>query len=564
MSDQTHTGTATALVNPIGVILTDAVLGGSKWGTGPAGTAATVTFSFPEALSAFDTTPDVPGNYNTEDPLQYYFSDYLDGFSPFDAAAQSAERTVLARWASVANIRFNEVPADSTSAGTLRFAFTAPPAVDENLLGVSWLPQDIAGAGDTWVNSAALYPEGWAAGSQNMLTLLHETGHALGLKHPFDQGFYGSVADWPATTTALDTLGETTLRTYSTRDTVMAYNDAPGVGMSVLVDFAPTTPMRVDIAAMQTLYGPNLSYNAGDTVYTFDGESPYHQTLWDGGGRDTIRATGSRPVLIDLTPGSWSELGLPLTFHERKDDLSLGAAQADLTTAKTVYIYDTVQIENAIGGGGKDRLVGNAAANVLQGGGGNDDIDGVGGTDIAAYSGARAGYLVELSEGAWVVTDRQGSDGKDSLHNVERLQFSDIDLALDTRPNEPAGQVAGIIRGLFGAPFVKIKTVVGIGLNLIDKGMSYNDLVAMAISTPEFAAVAGSRSNSDFVRSVYTHVVGQAPSAGELANYTALLDNGAYTQASLGVLACKSTINTQSVDLVGLAYVGLEYVPPPV
>jgi hypothetical protein len=41
-----------------------------------------------------------------------------------------------------------------------------------------------------------------------------------------------------------------------------------------------------------------------------------------------------------------------------------------------------------------------------------------------------------------------------------------------------------------------------------------------------------------------------------------LLDNGSYTQTSLGVLACKTTINTQSVDLVGLAYVGLEYLPP--
>jgi hypothetical protein len=34
----------------------------------------------------------------------------------------------------------------------------------------------------------------------------------------------------------------------------------------------------------------------------------------------------------------------------------------DLTDARTVFIYDTVLIENAIGGGGNDQLIGNYAA----------------------------------------------------------------------------------------------------------------------------------------------------------------------------------------------------------
>ena len=57
---------------------------------------------------------------------------------------------------------------------------------------VTAFPQVFAGAGDTWMNKAFLFPEGWAAGTQNFLTLLHEVGHAIGLKHPHDTGMDGT------------------------------------------------------------------------------------------------------------------------------------------------------------------------------------------------------------------------------------------------------------------------------------------------------------------------------------------------------------------------------------
>jgi hypothetical protein len=73
--------------------------------------------------------------------------------------------------------------------------------------------------------------------------------------------------------------------------------------------------------------------------------------------------------------------------------------------------------------------------------------------------------------------------------------------------------------------------------------------------------LAGSRSNVDFVRHVYTNVVGRAPTPGDLVLYTNLLDIGSYTQASLG-LAAAQTINTAAmIDLTGLAANGLAYLP---
>jgi hypothetical protein len=196
---------------------------------------------------------------------------------------------------------------------------------------VSWFPQDIPGAGDTWINSAFLFPEGWAPGTQNFLTLLHEVGHALGLKHPHDAGLSGVLSGWPDNPTVLAFTGTDTLTAESTQTMVMAYNDIPGIStfndLALQSNFAPTTPMRWDIAALQYLYGANMAYNAGDTVYTFDGDGRYNQTLWDGGGNDTIVATGSRAVGIDLRPGHWSKLGLPLSFSTRNADNSLNAPQ---------------------------------------------------------------------------------------------------------------------------------------------------------------------------------------------------------------------------------------------
>jgi hypothetical protein len=58
---------------------------------------------------------------------------------------------------------------------------------------------------------------------QNFLTLLHEAGHALGLKHPHDTGPSGVFIGWPQNTTVLPTTdGGTTLAGESTPSMVMA------------------------------------------------------------------------------------------------------------------------------------------------------------------------------------------------------------------------------------------------------------------------------------------------------------------------------------------------------
>ena len=89
------------------------------------------------------------------------------------------------------------------------------------------------------------------------------------------------------------------------------------------------------------------------------------------------------------------------------------------------------------GGKGNDELSGGAGRDLLNGGAGNDLIYGGTGTDTAVFSGNASDYLIKTILGVTSVTDLKpkvaGDDGKDTLIDVERLQFADQMVFL--RPN---------------------------------------------------------------------------------------------------------------------------------
>lgn len=93
------------------------------------------------------------------------------------------------------------------------------------------------------------------------------------------------------------------------------------------------------------------------------------------------------PFPEGFVPGTWSQIGAPLTYWTR-DQPSLAVFQTSpATNPRTLFIYDTVTIGNAVGGAGNDELTGNAANNRLTGGGGT-------------------------------------GNGNDAMGNIEKLEFS--------------------------------------------------------------------------------------------------------------------------------------------
>ena len=194
----------------------------------------------------------------------------------------------------------------------------------------------------------------------------------------------------------------------------------------------------------------------------------------------------------------------------------------------------------------------------LQGFGGDDVLKGDGGMDTAHYRGERAAYQLTRADGGWHVADDDGGrDGTDRLEGIERLRFSDGGVALDLDGH--AGTVARLVATLFGPSHLERTDLTGIGLALLDDGMSDAALADLAVASSVFADLAGSHADADFVRLVYRNVTGQEPDAAALQQYTGLLASGAETQGSLALWASQTDLLAQRIDLVGLAASGLAY-----
>src|SRR5262249_27031977 len=154
--------------------------------------------------------------------------------------------------------------ADSgTSMGTLRFGYTSWD-MSPTLLAYAYVPDASAVGGDVWLNAglrSTVFAD-FDAGELGSFVLLHEIGHSLGLKHPHEPSAYSS-----------DTLGPLDDSVFNT---VMSYHAWPGVALTATnMDRLPSTPMSLDIDALQALYGANTTSHAGDDTYVFDSAGKY-------------------------------------------------------------------------------------------------------------------------------------------------------------------------------------------------------------------------------------------------------------------------------------------------
>jgi len=371
----------------------NALLYGTRWDGGADGTQ--VSFSFAGAGSTWADYA-APG-----EPYQ--------GFAPLGAQLQQAVRNALAAWAAVANISFVEVVDDATGNGQIRSALTSWQMGGQQL-AYAYLPNDVETGGDVWLNIALAGSTFMdvQAGTLAYYSIVHELGHALGLKHPGEISAYSS-----------DTLSAQENTVFNS---VMSTYAWPGKALDLggSIDRLPSTPMSYDIDALQFVYGANAQTQPGDDDYVFDGDGRYLQTLYDTGGKDTITLTGARAGVIDLRPGAWSALG-----HAVEIDGGL------ILNPHTVQVFRTTVIENARGGAGADALTGNDHANwllgnggsdTLTGGAGNDTLDGGGGFDTAVFSGVRADYTITKGSTDVAVS---GAEGTDLFISVEKLRFAD-------------------------------------------------------------------------------------------------------------------------------------------
>lgn len=522
-----------------GVVTLDALQSGYKWGGAP-GTPATVSFSFPWANGASAYFGGYKGAaYSSEDEpsAARHFG--------LNAVQQSATASALQAWANVANINFEQVADTSTNVGDIRLAFTSAKSVQDAWAYASYPNAAWPVGGDVWINAQFGSDTNWSVGSYDFYSLIHETGHAIGLKHDFEDGV--------TLPSALE----------NRTQTVMSYTDAPnsifvrvtksasGSSSYHVQDVVPETPMPLDIAAVQYMYGANYSYNADNTTYTFDPLVPFLKTIWDGGGVDVISvANFSKDCRIDLNPGKHSNVSTSLSDSTAGIRWSSPPPEATYDAIANLWIAYNCTIENVIGGTGNDTLIGNSASNTLTGGGGNDTIDGGEGLDIAVFSGARSAYKITKSATSWNASS--ALDGSDTLTNVERLQFANETLALDI------GGDAGQAYRLYQAAFNRTPDNGGLKywIGLLDAGVSLPTVGAAFIASAEFQKLYGSSpSNELFVTKLYDNVLHRAPDSGGYNYWVGLLNTGDIDRTS--TLVNFSESNENQAGVIGVIQNGI-------
>ena len=324
-----------------------------------------------------------------------------------------------------------------------------------------------------------------------------------------------------------------------------------GGGGNDIVDYVTANGSVTVNLATQTGGGANAGSDTFTSIeYAFGGAhadvltgNDQNNLLRGRGGNDTIDGGAG----IDRADYRSAQGAVTVTLNDDGSGSSSGADGED-----TLISIENLRGSESFG----DKLTGNASANNLVGMGGDDELDGMGGIDTASFGLARADATLARQDGGWTVTST--TEGADTLRNIERLAFTDTSLALDLEGN--AGSTAQIVRALFGGATLQNKAVIGIGLALFDGGMSYADVVGLAVETPDFQALIGG-TNGGFVDWVYQNVVGAAPSAADRDAFVGLLDSGASTQASLAVLASQHALNAGSAELAGLADTGLAFTP---
>lgn len=411
----------------------NALISGIKWG-GVTGTEVTLTYSFPWTTSVNATFSGYNGigDYSI---LNEQNATYHQGLSTTE---QAAARSALQSWANVANITFSGIAESSSNVGDIRFAWTSATDLvssGEQAWGWGYYPDSYwPSGGDIWIStlSPGATDTDWSVGSYNFQALIHELGHALGLKHSFEGG-------------SILPSGEE-----SEKYTIMSYTDHPN---NLFRDVIPNangtfsfnyfyvvadTPMLYDVAAIQYLYGANLSYKTENDTYTFDPASPFYRTIWDAGGTDTISVSNfSKACIIDLQQGHFSKITI------ESDPIPSGYSGGTTPTydgTDNLAIAFGCVIENAIGGWDNDTLLGNDANNSLNGGGGNDILNGGAGIDTALYSGIHSLYNIKASSnGAYTVAST--AEGTDTFSTIEKIKFADITVDLTGQVQTPVANV---------------------------------------------------------------------------------------------------------------------------
>lgn len=350
------------------------------------GARTELTFSF------IDGNPDPGGS--PYPLLPYYYADdsqEAEETQPLSNSQRAMVREVLAMYEMFLNVKFTEVGYEpdglnaniifgvNTQDGSQAYAYLPNNTMATgNVIGDVWLN---GGTRDNPTDGGPTDPANPdnSFGGFGRFTVIHEMGHVMGTKHPFE-----APISFPVSTDL-------------TKFTAMSYTNAPDVTSN------PASLMMYDVMHLQRTYGANSTYRTGNDQYNFDSSNTFLHSFWDAGGIDTINYTNMPGTVVsDLRQGRYSTINGRSHF----------------------FIGFGMDIENVRGSGNSDTLIGNELRNVIWGNAGNDTIVGNGGNDVLRGGAGNDTYRWAPGDGFDQI-DEEGLAGRDIM------EVRDINGSLD-------------------------------------------------------------------------------------------------------------------------------------
>jgi hypothetical protein len=275
---------------------------------------------------------------------------------------------------------------------------------------------------------------------------------------------------------------------------------------------------------------------SGNDIFDWDATSRAgNDMMYGGSGNDTYVVDSMSDVVVELanegTDTIWADFTYSIAAVSNVENLRLfGAASINAT--------------------------GNSLNNTLEGTSGNNTIDGGSGIDTAIYTGTAASHTIAIGTTSSTIVDKTANrDGTDTLTNIERLQFSDTNIALDTARGENAGEAYRIYK----AAFNRVADTEGLGFWIysLDHGNSLNNVSQGFIGSPEFQKMYGANSSdTTFLTNIYSNVLGRNYDQSGYDFWLSGLKNGLQRDSLLSQFSesVENCANVVSLIGQGIAY----------
>jgi len=417
-------------------VVTDytAILSGEYWnGIEVTGAPVIVTFSFPLSAPAYDISITNPG----------FTSETVASFTSFTTDEQAQAIQALNEWAAASGIVFVEVAPGQGDINFQNVDFsTFSGNTTGDVAGVGFYPfgswdgnsfpnyyDDLTYSGDVFMNSQYQNVDG----TVNYGTLLHEIGHAIGMKHPTQDVNNTSIggldhnqvlsSDDPSQTIMAETEDASSIHLHKLDKDAAAYIYGPAGTGGVYTTSASgadsvsswswnattQTMTQTAVSVGETIRGTSVNdiiygSSGDDRLFGLAGDDALYgyagnDSLYGGSGNDTlVGGTGDDSYFVSSPTTTIIENAgegydtvysyVNFTLPENVEVLYLyGAGLTGKGNDQGDTIFGDGTFANTlIGGTGDDYIVGGSGNDTIAGGGGADLMYGQGGADTFVFS----------------------------------------------------------------------------------------------------------------------------------------------------------------------------------